>query len=188
MLKNAFLLALLFFVCLTLNSQVLNQDNKLLELEERISKLEKENKDQGEFLNYLYSNVEILTYRTVLSLTLNRNFTYNATIVEGENITLPDGKLKKVYMFSGFRSFKNFDNDLNLNRTLQLQIIRGNLQAIKNTVVDYDPFNYEGKPKNKLLIYYYDNSEGDSPYIIADTELNSLKVRINGIMTEVGWE
>jgi hypothetical protein len=74
-----------------------------------------------------------------------------------------------------------------------LKSVRQNLKAIRDVVVGQqtEPVKYGDywtSYPNRLIINYYDNSEGGEPLITADTQTKSLKVRINGVLQEVGWE
>lgn len=183
-----YFVAALFVICsVSANSQV--ETPRFQELESRVTELESKLEDQNSLVRLLSIEAFLNGYRTILSLSLNRNFTYFGYLNKGESIKNSDDTEREVFYFSGYQSLEEHNNSIMNNRSQALEIIRGNLKTIRNIIVDNDCYGYDGKPKNQLIIEYYDNGTSSrTPHIVADIDKNSLKVRINGVLTEIGWE
>ena len=74
-----------------------------------------------------------------------------------------------------------------LTISLHLKTIRQNLNGIKEIIIgsNTEPIKYSDDYTvfpNRVIINYYDNSAGGEPLITADTDLKTLKVRLNGFM------
>jgi hypothetical protein len=190
--KFKLLLLLIFLLPCFSNGQ------KRDDLERRISRLEKiidTLKLQFSWHNksYDHSSIETNRYRSQLALMLNRNFTYAAGFYEGDADT-KDGKgYQRVFYFNGYLSVDQQNKSLQYNQSEYLKTVRQNLIVIRNLIVgeQSEPIKYSDEYTfypNRLIINYYDNVSGGEPIISADTDMKSLKVRINGVMQEVGWE
>ncbi len=161
-------------------AQLRDNYQEIQELKQKIDELESQVLFQGFYGKYNY-------YCSQLALILNRNFTYFGYLHFIDTEEMSDGKYKVIYQFSGYQSIDDFNNRLK-NHSNFISAIRENLISIRRIIVDNDEFWNEGKHRNRLIIKYFDNNGASEPFITADTELNSLKVRINGVLTEVGWE
>ena len=183
-----YFVAALFVICsVSANSQV--ETSRFQELESRVTELESKLEDQNSLVRLLSIEAFLNGYRTILSLSLNRNFTYFGYLNKGESIKNSDGTEREVYYFTGYHSLEAHNNLIEADRGSRLDVIRGNMRTIRNIIVDNDFYGYDGKSKNQLIIEYYDNVSGsDTPHIVGDIDKNSLKVRTNGVLTEVGWE
>ncbi len=183
-----YFVAALFVICsVSANSQV--ETSRFQELESRVTELESKLEDQNSLVRLLSIEAFLNGYRTILSLSLNRNFTYFGYLNKGESIKNSDGTEREVYYFTGYHSLEAHNNLIEADRGSRLDVIRGNMRTIRNIIVDNDFYGYDGKSKNQLIIEYYDNvSSSNTPHIVGDIDKNSLKVRINGVLTEIGWE
>ncbi len=190
MYKKLFVIAIFFiFIYNPVVSQFVNNEDRIKELEEKVTKLESAIFNQAGFNVYMNDLMVINTYRAVLALSIPKNDIDRGYLVMDPEIKTSDGKSQKAYSFFGYRSsFQDYDLDMKTNKNLQITIIRSQMKIIRDVVVDFDYFYYEGKLKNQLKIEFRELSNANSLYIIADINANSLKVRINGEMTEVGWE
>ncbi len=164
-------------------------------LEKSLDSLKAQHRSDMQFHNQVYNHAEIETntIRSRLALELNRNFTYFGYLYEGEADTKRGEGYQRSFYFNGYHAASSQSQSLQLDRAGYLKTVRQNLKAIKTVVVgeQTEPIKisetWTSYP-NRLIIMYYDNSEGGEPLIIADTQTNSLKVRIDGILQEIGWE
>jgi|GEM_PF-3208840 hypothetical protein len=168
------------------------------DLEKRVKSLEKTVDSlrlQLKFHNvvYIHSDIELNKIRSRLALEINRNFTYGAYFYEGESDSKGEYSSQRVFYFNGYRSVTEHNRLLENNQSGHLKNIRQNLILIRDIVLNgqSEPIKYSDDHisyPNHLIINYYDNASGGEPFITADSETKSLKVRINGILQEVGWE
>lgn len=180
--KKLFLLVLTVLIPLFIQeslSQIDNNKQEIQELRQRIDELESKFAFQGFYGKYNF-------YSSQLAISLNRNFTYFGYLDFVNSEEMSDGKTKATYQFSGYQSIEGFNS--NMRNSNYINVIRGNLMSIRRVIVDNDEFWSADRHRNHLIIKYYDNAGNSEPFIVADTDLNSLKVRINGVLTEVGWE
>ena len=145
------------------------------------------------FRVYDHSSIEISSFRSQLALRLNRNFTYSANFFEGETVEKGNGNFQRVFYFNGHRSAAAQNEALSGSQAEQLKVIRQNLSVVRDIVLgdQLDSIKYSDEfvvYPNQLIINYYDNVSGGEPIITADTNIKSLKVRINGLLQEVGWD
>lgn len=183
---------------LILLSVSLGSSQKKETLEQKVMRLEKSLdslRNVTRFHTYIYNHndIEESKYNSLLALRLNRNFTYSAHFYEGQADT-KDGKgYQRIFYFIGYRLAEDTRKRIANDKSAFLSSIRGNLKEIRSIVVgdNISPPDQTAEYKiypNRLVITYYDNAGSSEELIIADTYLNSLKVRIDGVMQEVGWE
>jgi hypothetical protein len=164
---------------------------KVKQLESRIAFLE--SRFNAHTRVYDHNEFDMSVLRSRLALGLNRNFTYSGSFYETEADTMDGKGYQRIIHFEGHRSVADQNQSLSSDQSSYLKIVRQNLNAIKNIVIgeqteptkiseDYTVYPY------RLIINYYDNVAGGEPIITADTKSNSLKVRINGVLQEIGWE
>jgi hypothetical protein len=192
MLRIILLLSLFFFLPTASMAQKNDQmENRLKKLEKTLDSL----KFQVHLHEQIYdhSEIEISSLRAQLALQLNRNFTYFGFLNEGEADKKNGKGYQRQFYFNGYHSESSQNQALQSDRAAYLKSVRQNLIGIKDVIVgtQTEPVKY-GEDwttyPNRLVINYYDNSSGNEALITADTQTNSLKVRINGVLQEVGWE
>lgn len=184
------------FLIILVASSTLVLCQKRETLEQRVFRLEKTVDSLSNIVridNYILSSVNLgqTKLTAVLSLGLNRNFTYSATFYEGKPV-INESYYQRNYYFVGSKLGSEFNSLTDENPSRQFEIIRSNLKRIKDIVVgeQQDYTNEKGFKvlKPRVYITYIDNSGNSDELIVADTYSNSLKVRVKGILQEIGWD
>lgn len=176
---------------LTFGQTIQSLERRLLYLEQSLDSL----KTQVEFHEQLYYHpyLELNKIRSELALGINRNFIYFATFYETESDTKNSTGYQRVFVFYGYNSESYQNQSLYNDQAGYIKTVRQNLNGIKKIIIGKQTTKVELSENyiiypNRVIINIFDNSTGSEPTIVADTDPSSLKIRINGILQEVGWE
>lgn len=145
----------------------LNPDDAL---ENRVAQLEKEVKG----LTDLIINNDI---RSRLSFGLNRNFIHNGTYYSGFN----EDSSEFVYHFDGYLSKPNFEKKY---KEQKIELARHYVHKISEIILGSESEWYAAV----LEINFYDAVFSKEPFVTANTKNKMLKVRLDGIMTDISWD
>jgi len=141
-----------------------------------------------------HNDIELAKMTSLLALELNRNFTYFGNLFEARPEKKRTRSSQRVFYFYGYHSLSDTKLSLERDKSSFLRAIRTNLKTIRYIVVgqqtEPDTSVVDGwiVYPNRLIIKYYDNNGSSDELIIADTEDNSIKVRIDGVLQEIGWQ
>ena len=190
---------IIVLILIFLQSPSLSFPQKFEDLEKRARRLERTvdslKKELAVRTYYILSDHAAIQTNTMcsrLALELNRNFTYFGYLQEAQPDSMDGKGYQRIFYFNGYHTRSSHNQSLEADQAGYLKTVRQNLKGIKDIVVGLlvQPVKYESGWTyfpNRLIINYYDNSEADEPLISADTHTNSIKVRINGVLQEVGW-
>ena len=190
--KLAYLIALVLLVI-----PATSTGQKKSDVDPRVSRLEKtidSLRSQLRFHNMLYqhSEIEISGIRARLALEMNRNFVYFASVFE-DDADFKDGKgYQRVFRFHGYHSASHFADQYRNDRAGWLRLVRNHVKSITDIIqggqtesIQYE--EYTTFP-HRVVIVFLDNSKADEVLIESDSHLKSLKVRLDGILQDVGWD
>ena len=195
--NNEMKIILLFSLFLIANLTTVNAQKKQ-DLDSRVSRLEKTIDSLGAQLRFSYvrygdSDIEISGIRARLALEMNRNFVYFATVNEGDTDSKDGRGCQRVFRFYGYHSASYFADRYGDDRAGWLRLVRQHIKIITQIIQGgrsellHDSEGYTYYP-HRVIITFLDNSKPDEVLIEADSHLKSLKVRIEGILQEVGWD
>lgn len=155
---------ILFFLSTLMFAQTIQ------DLEKRLTELEEKVRVQQSLLEFYEFNIEDLYLQTNLALRLNRDFTYWGSLF----FSFVDSS----YHFTGYSSEEQFNSSFKRDSLKTIQQIRANINEIKIEIEKV--YSYP------LIISYWDHKHPQQAFILGDK--NSLKVRIDNVLTEVGWK
>lgn len=193
--KGGVMFKKMIFLIAILSSISVNCQKKI-PIEQRVQNLERQVDSLSNIVrinNFILNsvNLEQTKLTATLALGLNRNFTFSAIFYEGKPV-INEKYYQRNYYFIGQKLGSDFNTLTDQNPSRQFEIVRNNLRKIKDLIVgeQEDYTNDKGYRilKPRVYISYVDNSGSSDELIVADTYSNSLKVRVKGILQEIGWE
>lgn len=146
--------------------------------------------------NYFYEHrdIELNKFRSRLALEINRNYIFYGNVYELDSDLQPGKSYQRVFRFVAYISEGDFKRRLTSDKSAALKVVRDYCHLITDIIKDGKQEFQDTTSSsfifypNRVKIVYLDNSSADETIIEADSHLKSIRVRIDGLMQEIGWE